>query len=935
MPEHEESRILRIGVVREGHLVQERRFRKAEDVVVGRSKRCTLPLPGDQGPEAFRLFAYENGEYFLRFDASMTGTLSLDDAVTGLEAVKDSGKAARQGDQWVLPLRERDRGKVIIGDIELLFQLIVPKKQTRRGALRREGDWGNPLVERLWGLLWRPKHGGGAGGAPESREKKVLRVGVVREDQILQEKLLRRPTDVTVGRGSKCTLNLPVHNAPESYRMFVFRQGRFYLRFTSGMAGKVSAGDGVQDLQQVRDSGRAERNGEYYLLPLGEADRGKLVLGDVSLLFQFVVPPRPVAAEELAAARGGFKAAIERTRVWASLASTGSQSRSVQIGLWLGFAGSLLVLASGFFMPWLEEYTVDIARAGWSTSKLRAYGWTPGIVLMAAAAVSGLFGLLGLLRATKKLFSTFAILSTVVALAFVLLTPFVIRGSIRALIAAGTLIPQTQLSTDFGYQVAFVGVGLMLIGFIWGVVAQPVFGPGDRVLRLLELWKGTPIREQVFQEKRDVTVGIGGRADFVLPIRGGKPIRLFRVDRHGDYWLALLEGMTGSLSLDNEVHEVAEAARQEGARVGGTSYVQAMPGDWGNLEFGKVSLKFQFVPPPKTMIGRRRAMAMDGTLIGTFISSAFAVGVLYVISLFMWDPAGQMEQRKGEKRLMKVDVSILQEKDEKKLAVGEAAEGDAKEAEGKFGDAEMELAEEDAKKAKKGPARELTDEERRAKQAAKVKSETILRFLDGPGGGAGGPGGRALTAVTGMQDAWNMSSNSMAVYQEGGSSVGLAAGGGGRFKSAGMSATPGGGIGKLSAADIKGTGKVRIAAVSGTAEEKQEETVQIRVSSSTGGISGGKIDSASLASVFRRRAGAVKTCYEKALKINQQTAGKVTVKITISPGGTVTDCTISDNTTGDSGIGSCVCEKVRAWPFPTPEEGSVVVFQTFVLATGG
>lgn len=933
MAEQHESRVLRIGVVKDGRLILERRFRKAEDIFIGQSRRCTLQLPSDKVPESYRLFSYENGEYSLRFNDSMTGLLSLDDSLVKLESVKESGRASRVGNEWVLPLKERDRGKVIIGDIEILFQLVVLKPQVRRGALRREGDWGNPLFERLWSFLWRPK---GARAVKDLSEKRVLRVGMVREDQILQERLLRKPGDVTVGRSSKCTLYLPVDNAPESYRMFVYRKGRYFLRFTAGMVGKVTVGENVLELQEIRESGRAQKVGDYYLLPLNEKDRGKIVLGDVSLLFQFVIPPRPVAAEELAAARGGIRAAIERARVWATLASTGKQSRSVQIGLWIGFIGAVFVLLSGFLLPWIEEHTVDLARAGWEESKRYAYGWWPGIVMLVGAGFTAIFGLLGLTRATKKLFSMFATLFTLVVMAMVLLAPFVIRSEIKSLIAAGQLIPQTQLSTDLGYQIAFLGTGMMLVGFIWAIVARPVFGPKDRVLRLIELWKDKPIREQIFAERRDITVGIGGQADFVLPIRGGKPIRLFRVDRHGEYWLALLEGMRGTLYLDNEKHDVQECASQEGARVGGTAYVQTMPGDWGYLDFGKVSLLFHFTKPPMTMVGHRRALAMDGTMVATFIASAFAVTVLYVISQFAWNPAGEMEQHKSERRMMRVDMNVLQEQDEKKLVVGESAEGEGKEGEGKFGDAEQELQEEAANKAKaKGPARELTDEERKARQVAKVRNETILRFLEGPGGGAGGPGGRALTAVTGMTDSGG-AANTMAVYQEGGANIGVVAGGGGRFMSAGMAATPGGGIGKLSSADIKGVGKVKIGAVAGAAQDKQEEAVQIRVSSQSGGKSGGDVDADALSSLFKRRLGAVKDCYQRVLRINQKIAGKVAIKIEVSSGGSVINCNVTENTTGDSSVGACICEKIRGWLFPPSKDGATyVVYHSFVLTPGG
>ena len=136
MAEREEARVLRIGVVHDGHLVLERRFRKAEDVTVGSSKKCVLQLPGSSVPEIFPLFTYAHGDYSLHISSGMTGAMSQDDQVVTLDSLKASGKAAYAGDEWVLPLRERDRGKVTLGDVELLFQVVVPTRATRRAGLR-------------------------------------------------------------------------------------------------------------------------------------------------------------------------------------------------------------------------------------------------------------------------------------------------------------------------------------------------------------------------------------------------------------------------------------------------------------------------------------------------------------------------------------------------------------------------------------------------------------------------------------------------------------------------------------------------------------------------------------------------------------------------------------------------------------------------------
>ncbi|MBM4398575.1 MAG: TonB family protein, partial [Deltaproteobacteria bacterium] len=359
------------------------------------------------------------------------------------------------------------------------------------------------------------------------------------------------------------------------------------------------------------------------------------------------------------------------------------------------------------------------------------------------------------------------------------------------------------------------------------------------------------------------------------------------------------------------------------------------PGDWGKLEFGRVRLAFEFVRPPKALVGRKRAMAMDGTMISTFVATAFCIASFYTVSQFMWNPAAQMETRKVDKRSIKVDVNLAQEKDEKKLEVGET-QGDGggdKAGENKFGSADDVDTQDDNKKVAKVEKRPESDAERSARLAKEVKGKTILQFLDGGPGGKTGP----MTGITGMGNAFDMNANTMAVYTEGGAAgTGIAAGGGKRWGGAGgMAATPGGGIQKLAKSEVPGGGG-RPGIVKVATDEKVEEAVKIRIGGSISGQSGsGKIDRASVESVFRRRKGAIQDCYERALKVNPNAAGKVTIRFTIGTGGTVTSIDVADNSTGDTGIGTCIVQKVRSWPFPASEEGDVTFVYPFVLTSGG
>ncbi|HPQ71690.1 MAG TPA: AgmX/PglI C-terminal domain-containing protein [bacterium] len=68
------------------------------------------------------------------------------------------------------------------------------------------------------------------------------------------------------------------------------------------------------------------------------------------------------------------------------------------------------------------------------------------------------------------------------------------------------------------------------------------------------------------------------------------------------------------------------------------------------------------------------------------------------------------------------------------------------------------------------------------------------------------------------------------------------------------------------------------------------------------------------------RLGAVKHCYERALKLNPSLAGKISVQVLFAADGSVTGASIVENTV-DAGVGSCVAQALRqtrtAQPLPS------------------
>jgi len=144
--------------------------------------------------------------------------------------------------------------------------------------------------------------------------RKVLRIGIVQGGRIVEERLLRRRDTVTVGQSPKNKFVIPSSRIPLSYTLVEVKGGQYHLCFEKGMFGKVLIEGDVLDLKNVARRKLAKRKDNRFYLPLTEETRGKIVLGDVTLLFQFVAPPPEVPKLQLpASAKGAWWRNIDKT----------------------------------------------------------------------------------------------------------------------------------------------------------------------------------------------------------------------------------------------------------------------------------------------------------------------------------------------------------------------------------------------------------------------------------------------------------------------------------------------------------------------------------------------------------------------------------------------------------------------------------------------
>ncbi len=159
----------------------------------------------------------------------------------------------------------------------------------------------------------RPQGGGtsannGAGGT----RQRILRIGVLLGGKIVEERLIRERVPVSVGQSMKNTFSVPADGLPLEFTMFAIDDGKYYLRFLPKMDGRLSDGDAqVNTLEGLKQKGATQTDG-YFQVPLGDAARGKVSLGDLTILFQLVAePPRQPKPMLPASVRGSFADRIE------------------------------------------------------------------------------------------------------------------------------------------------------------------------------------------------------------------------------------------------------------------------------------------------------------------------------------------------------------------------------------------------------------------------------------------------------------------------------------------------------------------------------------------------------------------------------------------------------------------------------------------------
>lgn len=145
---------------------------------------------------------------------------------------------------------------------------------------------------------------------PVAQPKKMLRIGVFQGKRCLEERLIRRRETVSFGQDEQNSFVILSSSMPKKHSLFVHdaTSDKFLLSVDDSMSGRVAMSEGkVIELKKDQEFKGFTKVDDLYQIQLSERSRGRIVIGKIVILFQFVNPPdEAVGALILGGKGGGF-----------------------------------------------------------------------------------------------------------------------------------------------------------------------------------------------------------------------------------------------------------------------------------------------------------------------------------------------------------------------------------------------------------------------------------------------------------------------------------------------------------------------------------------------------------------------------------------------------------------------------------------------------
>lgn len=459
--------------------------------------------------------------------------------------------------------------------------------------------------------------------------------------------------------------------------------------------------------------------------------------------------------------------------------------------------------------------------------------------------------------------------------------------------------------------------------------AQSSSAPKPKILRIGIIQGGRIVEERLVRKRENITIGQSAKNMFVV-LSDALPRNWLLFEASGSQYVAhFSDGMDARIAVGNEIISLAQLKQTGKIQKRGASWV--LPLDErsrGKITLADMTILFQFVTPPPPQPRPQLPASVRGNAfsdVDWFFSTLAAVSFLLHLVLVIylrnvdWPRKPDIEAVPDRFVQMVVKKEEKKKEEPKKVEEAKKTEEEKKPEKKKGGDEEKkEVAKKELtpeEKARLAEEKAKADAERRARLAEQVKSTGLLKLL-----GAKADGEGSIADVLGKGD---VDRDQEKAFQ-GVGGVGVASG------NDQLRGIKSGGSGSGRVAEVGGLRGGGSIAGGGTGAAATEKKVSGVVKSEAPAVDG-ELDPSMVAKEVRSRLGAIKACYERALKRNPNLSGKVVIHWTITQAGTVSGVDVEQDTLGDAEVASCIKALVARWRFPAPSGGSVDVSFPFVF----
>lgn len=126
---------------------------------------------------------------------------------------------------------------------------------------------------------------------PSAETNRVLKIGLVQDGKLIEDSILGDKAGVTIGLDPSNTLSIAEPNIPRRHMLLEHTSHGYKLSVLESMAGRLQIDVKTMDLAEALKSGMAKKTAKGYEILLAKESKGKITIGQSTILFQLVPPP--------------------------------------------------------------------------------------------------------------------------------------------------------------------------------------------------------------------------------------------------------------------------------------------------------------------------------------------------------------------------------------------------------------------------------------------------------------------------------------------------------------------------------------------------------------------------------------------------------------------------------------------------------------------